>query len=488
MQLDDYWGVGPKTRDLLREELGDEAAAEAIENADVRRLTDAGLPRGRATRIVRHAKGGEGLDVLATRDARGVYKDVLERMVEFAVTEDAADRISVLTPFTRPEKAEERLDRVLEARESWKALDETERDELLGVFDTYDEAGGGRRAAVEAALGMKNRDFDDGVFSRFDGLDEETLEDALESLTYLDRTGSSVEVRQGADDELDRLRESLSAVRELEDGALDVVESLRESRNLRDTEELRDALVEHVVEEADLDYAVVTDATPDEAHDVTDFVTESLRSLSEEIEEEYEERENEVVDELRESIEDTEETVDEAVEAVDDLSLHISLARFSEEFDLTRPELVGETVAVVGARNLSLVASDSETDVQPVNYSVGENRVDDLPDDLISVLTGANSGGKTTLLETLCQVVLLAQMGLPVPADEAQVGTFDSVVFHRRHASFNAGVLESTLRSVVPPVTEGDRTLMLVDEFEAITEPGSAADLLHGLVNLTVER
>ena len=29
---------------------------------------------------------------------------------------------------------------------------------------------------------------------------------------------------------------------------------------------------------------------------------------------------------------------------------------------------------------------------------------------------------------------------------------------------------------------------MLVDEFEAITEPGRAADLLHGLVGLTVEQ
>jgi len=106
----------------------------------------------------------------------------------------------------------------------------------------------------------------------------------------------------------------------------------------------------------------------------------------------------------------------------------------------------------------------------------------------VAVLTGANSGGETTLLGTLCQVQLLAQKGLPVPADEAEVGLVDAVVFHRRHASFNAGVLESTLRSVVPPLTDSGRTLMLVDEFEAITEPGSAAELLHGLVTLTVDR
>jgi dsDNA-specific endonuclease/ATPase MutS2 len=106
----------------------------------------------------------------------------------------------------------------------------------------------------------------------------------------------------------------------------------------------------------------------------------------------------------------------------------------------------------------------------------------------VSVLTGANSGGKTTLLETLCQVTLLAAMGLPVPAASAAVGQFDAVVFHRRHASFNAGVLESTLKTIVPPLAREGRTLMLVDEFEAITEPGRAADLLNGLVDLTVER
>jgi len=94
MKLQEYWGVGPKTRDLLAEELGEDRAAEAIETSDVSTLTDSGLPRGRATRIVRRAKGGEGLDVLTTPDARDVYKSLLERMSEYAVTDEAADRVT----------------------------------------------------------------------------------------------------------------------------------------------------------------------------------------------------------------------------------------------------------------------------------------------------------------------------------------------------------------------------------------------------------
>jgi len=133
--------------------------------------------------------------------------------------------------------------------------------------------------------------------------------------------------------------------------------------------------------------------------------------------------------------------------------------------------------------------------VQPITYAVGNHGLTDTArslspptGDRVAVLTGANSGGKTTLLETLSQVALLAAMGLPVPADEAEVGQFETIVFHRRHASFNAGVLESTLKSIVPPLTGDGRTLMLVDEFEAITEPGRAADLLNGLVSLTVDQ
>ena len=42
-------------------------------------------------------------------------------------------------------------------------------------------------------------------------------------------------------------------------------------------------------------------------------------------------------------------------------------------------------------------------------------------DENIALLTGANSGGKTTLLETLTQISIMAQMGLPVSASEAKI-------------------------------------------------------------------
>jgi len=470
MKLDDYWGVGPKTRDLLADEIGEEAAVEAIEKSDVRALVYAGLPRGRATRIVRQAKGGDGLDVLATRDTREVYKSLLERMGEHAVTDEAEDRVSVMTPFTNREDAEERLESV------WDAVGALERlgDDVFEAFEGYDET---ERARVETALRLRGAGADE-EFDELAAVDEDALRDALEALKHLEDGG----VTQGADEELDALRERLEAVRALEEDAFDLAERL--SGGVADADELRETFVDHVVAEADVTYDRTQEALEEDALDATDFVTGSLRALLDSLRADAEEREGVVAEELRGRVEENREEVDAATEAVREVAFLLSLALFADSHDLSRPEYVERGVSVRGARNLALEARGEG--VQPVDYAVG--RDDGIADGEVAVLTGANSGGKTTLLETLCEVVLLAQMGVPVAAEEAHVSVFDDIVFHRRHSSFNAGVLESTLRSVVPPLTDEGDALMLVDEFEAITEPGSAADLLHGLVTLTVKR
>jgi hypothetical protein len=504
MDLEDYWGIGPKTRERLEKTLGTERAIEAIEAIDIPALTGAGLARGRATRVLRHAHGERGMDLLRTPDTRRVYKDLIDRIAAHALTEEAADRIRVLTPLASIEAMESRLDDVALARESWAAIDEPTREAVLDVFEDYDAAGGGERATVEAALSLREAGVERGVFEPLTDLDREGLAAARDALRYLDGEA----VLDGADDDLDALRERRAATDRLASGGIDVMEAIG-AGELRTTEEFREAFVEYATAETGASPARVRAATPQEATDAADFVSEGLRALGAELEEAVAEREREVRTDLQESIADARKEVDAAVGTVREITLTLSLARFAAAYDLTRPAFVErECLAVAGARNLALATGGSDS--QPIAYAIGEHTLADADTDTedgadidrsadadldldvpsgdrVAVLTGANSGGKTTLLETLCQVVLLAAMGLPVPAEKAQLGRFDAVVFHRRHASFNAGVLESTLRTVVPPLTESERTLMLVDEFEAITEPGSAANLLHGLVGLSVE-
>ncbi|MFC7068938.1 DNA mismatch repair protein [Halobaculum lipolyticum] len=479
MRLEQYWGVGPKTAETLRDALGEEAAIAAIESADVRALVDAGVPRGRATRVLRRANGKEGMDLFGTRDAREVYDDLLDIAAGYAVTDHAADRVRVLTPLPSADRRRDRLEDVLAARDAWAALRESDRDAVLAAFDAYDEAGGTDRAALECALALREAGLRGGTFAALDGIDEDALGEAADALAVLTDDG----VADGADDRLDALRERATAARELADSAFDVVETVRE-RGARDADAFRSAVVEYVAEETGLDRGRVRSAGPEGAVDSADFVGSMLRTLAEELETEATERAETVRAELVADVEDGGVDVDAVANAVGNIAFHLSLARFAVAHDLAAPDLDGSGVAVANARNLFLSG-----DVQPVSYGVGDHSLDVAPaDDRVAVLTGANSGGKTTLLETVCQVVTLASMGLPVPADAAEVGRFDTVVFHRRHASFNAGVLESTLKSVVPPLVGEGRTLMLVDEFEAITEPGRAADLLNGLVELTVDR
>ncbi|NLV02277.1 DNA mismatch repair protein [Haloferax volcanii] len=484
MRLEDYWGVGPKTSDRLESALGREGAVAAIESADVRALVDAGVTRGRAVRILRRADGQAGIDALATRDARNVYDDLLSLASDRALTEHAADRIRVLTPLPTVEARRDRLDRILAAREAWADLDDDARDAIEAAFRDYDEAGETERAAVRAALELREAGLRGEPFDALAEADPDALRDALGALGYVDNDGS---VAAGADDRLDSLRSRLDTAKELQSGSFDVLETIQ-SRGVRSLDDFRAAFVQYVAQETDLSRGEVEAVAAEDARDATDFVSASLRALVEDLEADAAAREETVAEELRDRIWAARDDVDLAVEAVDEVALSLSLARFADEYDLTPPDIAETGLAVCGARSLFI------DDPQPVSYAVGDHELacasGPTPPvgDRVSVLTGANSGGKTTLLETLSQVAILASMGLPVPAESAVVGRFDSVVFHRRHASFNAGVLESTLKSIVPPLSGDGRTLMLVDEFEAITEPGRAADLLNGLVNLTVER
>ena len=123
----------------------------------------------------------------------------------------------------------------------------------------------------------------------------------------------------------------------------------------------------------------------------------------------------------------------------------------------------------------------------PVSYKIGNTPHDLATSDNIAVLTGANSGGKTTLLETALACQILAQMGMHVPAESMHTCCFDKIRYQAKAKSQNAGAFETTLSRLVPLATEQGRRLILIDELESITEPGSAARIIASLIETMQE-
>jgi DNA mismatch repair protein MutS2 len=173
---------------------------------------------------------------------------------------------------------------------------------------------------------------------------------------------------------------------------------------------------------------------------------------------------------------DCEQLVDRALE----LDVELAIARFARDFDCTMPTVDGEGVAIEAGRS-PLLDVPFEA-VEPVDYRV----------EGVTLLSGVNSGGKTSLLDLVALVTTLAHMGLPVPAESARVGRIDELHYHAKsRGTLDAGAFESTLREfgdLVTEVSERRRVLVLVDELESITEPGASALIVAGILEALGER
>ena len=141
------------------------------------------------------------------------------------------------------------------------------------------------------------------------------------------------------------------------------------------------------------------------------------------------------------------------------------------------PELVEHGIWLDGGRHVLL-----GVEPDPVTYGLGEAAATGDQQSL-ALLTGANSGGKTTLLECLAHACILAHMGLPVPANKARVGKVDALhILAKAGGTQSAGALEQTLVELATVVSDPTPKLILADELEAITEPGAGARIIAGML------
>jgi DNA mismatch repair protein MutS2 len=177
--------------------------------------------------------------------------------------------------------------------------------------------------------------------------------------------------------------------------------------------------------------------------------------------------ETELAAELRELRDPAEAMVADALE----LDVELAVSRFARDFDCTMPTFSGSGFVIEGGRSPLLDVGFA--DVDPVDYEV----------EGVTLLSGVNSGGKTSTLDLVGLVVVLAHMGLPVPAESARVGRVSELHYYAKsQGTLDAGAFESTLRDFGELVEGASGRLVLVDELESITEPGASAKIIAGIL------
>ncbi|MGM5481166.1 MAG: MutS-related protein [Nanobdellota archaeon] len=151
----------------------------------------------------------------------------------------------------------------------------------------------------------------------------------------------------------------------------------------------------------------------------------------------------------------------------------MALGRFIKENELHKPRIEDTpSMSFCQGRNMDLDRP------APVEYHYGGQ-------DNVTVITGANSGGKTTLLELLIQIQTLAQSGLYVPARDAVVGITETMYyFSKNKGSAGAGAFEQLLKQFARiSESSGERTLIYADEIESVTEPDIAAKIINTIIS-----
>ena len=182
-----------------------------------------------------------------------------------------------------------------------------------------------------------------------------------------------------------------------------------------------------------------------------------------------------------------------SVEVLGELELQFAKARFAEEYNCVAVQLSGDKQEPSGHGRPRLSASAARlllrdarhpllernlklkgVAVVPVSVELeGERRQ--------LVITGPNTGGKTVTLKTIGLLALMAQSGIPVPADRAEMPVFDAVLadigdyqsIEQNLSTFSAHVTNIDFISR----TATAESLVLLDELGSATDPEEGAVL-----------
>lgn len=206
----------------------------------------------------------------------------------------------------------------------------------------------------------------------------------------------------------------------------------------------------------------------------------------EKINSEIEIEEERIREELSRKISKKSEVILHNCDKMGALDLALAKSIYSIKHNLTKPEIVNEhIVEFEDGRNLQVedIIKSKGKEYCPISLSLKDG---------VTLITGANMGGKTISLKLAGQIPILAQYGFFVPAKSAKVGLSsymqiligDSQSVERGLSSFGSEMEE--LKEILDHGQEN--SLILIDEIASGTNPTEGTALTKSLVDYLIEK
>src|SRR6202050_590213 len=122
-----------------------------------------------------------------------------------------------------------------------------------------------------------------------------------------------------------------------------------------------------------------------------------------------------------------------AADILAELELQFAKARFAEDYNCVAVSLCGADTPVRPASAARLILHRARHPLLERNLKLKNAKIVPITIELEGdhrqlVITGPNTGGKTVSLKTLGLLALMAQSGVPVPADRAEMPVFDGIL------------------------------------------------------------
>jgi DNA mismatch repair protein MutS len=197
------------------------------------------------------------------------------------------------------------------------------------------------------------------------------------------------------------------------------------------------------------------------------YITEELKEYEEKIlgsEEKSLELETQLFNNLVVSLSDYISAIQLNATLIARLDCLLSFARTANESNYIRPRVNESQVIDIKQGRHAVIEKQLPIDEE---YVANDVYLDN-EDQQIMIITGPNMAGKSALLRQTALIVLLAQIGSYVPADDADIGLVDKI-FTRVGASDNISVGESTFMVEMHEAASilnnlSSRSLVLLDE------------------------